>query len=268
MLRTRVIPALLLNNESLVKTVRFKRFTYVGDPCNTVRIFNELEVDELVFLDITATRENRAPSLKVLAAIADECFMPLAYGGGIRRFEDAKAILRLGFEKIIVNSYALERPAFISELSEHFGSQAVIASIDVRRTLFGRNRVYARSGRLNTGRDPVAWAQECESLGAGEILLTSIDREGTWQGFDLDLISSVTRAVKIPLIAHGGAGSVAHIGQAVREASASAVALGSMVVFQRKGMGVLVNFPDSAVIARAIGLDATRCSPILARRIS
>lgn len=256
MLRTRVIPALLLNEESLVKTVQFKRFSYVGDPCNTVRIFNELEVDELVFLDITATRENRRPSLKLLAGIADECFMPLAYGGGIRRFEDARAILRLGFEKIIVNSFALETPTFISELSDHFGSQAVIVSIDVRRNLFGKNRVYARSATVNTGRDPVAWAQEAQSLGAGEILLTSVDREGTWRGFDLDLVSSVTRAVDIPVIAHGGAGSVADIGQVVKQAAASAVAVGSMVVFQRKGMGVLVNFPDPAEIAKAIGSDA------------
>lgn len=256
MLRTRVIPALLLNDESLVKTVRFKGFTYIGDPCNTVRIFNELEVDELVFLDITATRQKRAPSLKLLASIADECFMPLAYGGGIRRFEDAREILRLGFEKIVVNSFALEEPPFITELAEHFGSQAVIVSIDVRRNLYGKKKVYARGGTVNTGRDPVAWAQEAESLGAGEILLTSVDREGTWEGFDLDLVKSVTHAVNIPVIAHGGAGSVADIGQVVREASASAAAVGSMVVFQRKGMGVLVNFPDPAEIANAIGSDA------------
>jgi cyclase len=244
MLRVRVIPALLLRDESLVKTVRFGRFTYVGDPCNTVRIFNELEVDELAFLDITATRERRAPNLRLLADIANECFMPLSYGGGIRTFEQAEAILRMGFEKVVINSYALERPAFISELADHFGSQAVVVSIDARRNLLGHAQVYGVSGTRNSRKDVVAWAREVEALGAGEILLTSIDREGTWEGFDLPLVRSVTSAVNIPVIAHGGAGSVADIAQVVAEAHASAVAVGSMVVFQKKGMGVLVNFPD------------------------
>ena len=251
MLRPRVIPALLLRNESLVKTTRFGHFTYVGDPCNTVRIFNELEVDELVFLDITATRDARSPNLSLLADIANECFMPLAYGGGIRRFEDAEAIFRLGFEKVIVNSFAFHQPQLISRISTHFGSQAVIVSIDVKRNLFGRNKVYARAGTVNTSRDPIEWAQEVESLGAGEILLTSIDREGTWQGFDLDLVGGVATAVNIPVIAHGGAGNLADLGKVVNQASASAVAVGSMVVFQKKGMGVLVNFPDAADIAKA-----------------
>jgi cyclase len=252
MLRTRVIPALLLRDASLVKTVRFGRFTYVGDPCNTVRIFNELEVDELVFLDITATREQRAPNLALLADIADECFMPLGYGGGIRRFSDAQSVLRLGFEKVIVNTYAEENPSFITELADHFGSQAVIVSIDVNRNLWGQNRVSTRSGTRNTHRDPVAWAQEVESRGAGEILLTSIRREGTWEGFDLVLTKAVTDAVRIPVIAHGGAGSLDDISQVVDTAGASAVALGSMVVFQKKGCGVLVNFPDPAQLAQRL----------------
>lgn len=252
MLRTRIIPTLLLRNESLVKTVQFGKFTYVGDPCNTVRIFNELEVDELVFLDITATMEGRSPNLKVLAAIANECFMPLGYGGGIRRFEDAKAIFKLGFEKVIVNSHAAEDPAFISRLAEHFGSQSVIVSIDVKKGLLGGYQVRTRSGGKSTGRDPVEWAKEAEARGAGEILLTSIDREGTWEGFDLDLIRPVAQAVTIPVIANGGAGSVEHIGHAVRQGAASAVGLGSMVVFQKQGMGVLVNFPDQAQLRKVL----------------
>lgn len=252
MLRTRVIPALLLRNESLVKTVRFGKFTYVGDPCNTVRIFNELEVDELVFLDITATREDRSPNLALLADIANECFMPLGYGGGIRSFDDAQAILKLGFEKVIVNSSAVENPRLVTELADHFGRQAVIVSIDVKRNLLGRHTVRTRSGTHNTGRDPVEWAHEAEQLGAGEILLTSIDREGSWDGFDIDLIKSVTDALQIPVIAQGGAGLLAHIGAVVRDAAASAVALGSMVVFQKKGMGVLVNFPDPLHLAKVL----------------
>lgn len=251
MLRTRVIPVLLLRNESLVKTVRFGKFNYVGDPCNTVRIFNELEVDELLFLDITATTEGRSPNLRVLADIANECFMPLGYGGGVSNFESAKAILGIGFEKVAVNSFALEHPELVTRLAEHFGNQSVVASIDVKKDLLGRHRVYSRSGTKSTGRSPVEWAQELEALGAGEILLTSMDREGTWAGFDLELVRSVTQAVSVPVIAHGGAGSLAHVAQAVRE-GASAVALGSMVVFQKKGMGVLVNFPDEAALRETL----------------
>lgn len=261
MLRTRVIPALLLRDASLVKTVRFRKFTYVGDPCNTVRIFNELEVDELVFLDISATREQRSPNFELLADIANECFMPLAYGGGIRRFEDAERILRSGFEKVIVNSHIEENPSFISELAAHFGSQAVIASIDVRADALGHDRVYTRSGTRNTHRAPVAWAREVESRGAGEILLTSIDREGTWAGFDLPLVRSVTGAVRIPVVAHGGAGCLDHIAQVVDEAGASAVALGSMVVFQKKGCGVLVNFPEPGQLAGKLGQASARNEP-------
>jgi len=244
MLRTRVIPALLLRNESLVKTVRFDKFTYVGDPCNTVRIFNELEVDELLFLDIMATREGRGPNLKVLAEIANECFMPLGYGGGIRTLADAKAVFDIGFEKVAVNSYAAENTTFITQLSEHYGSQAVIASIDVKKDYFGRNRVRTNSGRGKTRLYPVKWAQKLEALGAGEILLTSIDREGTWSGFDLDLVKAVTDAVNVPVIAHGGAGLAEHVSDVVNSAGASAVALGSMVVFQKEGMGVLVSLSD------------------------
>ena len=169
--------------------------------------------------------------------------MPLSYGGGIRTIDTAKAIFDIGFEKIAINSFAMEKPEFISQLSEYYGSQAVIASIDVKKNFWGNHTVRTRSGKYKTKYDPVVWAKELESLGAGEILLTSMDREGTWDGFDLDLVKSIATAVNIPVIAHGGAGTVAHIGEAVTKGGASAVALGSMVVFQKKGMGVLVNFP-------------------------
>ena len=244
MLRTRVIPALLLNDESLVKTKNFGKFTYVGDPCNTVRIFNELEVDELVFLDIFASRKGRGPNFELLVDIANECFMPLGYGGGIKTFDDAHRILRMGFEKIIINARALEKPEFISELAKHFGSQAVIVSIDVKKDVLGHYRVFTHGATKNTHRKPLEWAQEVERLGAGEILLTSIDKEGTWDGFDIGLTKLVADGVGIPVIAQGGAGCVDDISKVVHEGAASAVALGSMVVFQKKGMGVLVNFPD------------------------
>lgn len=244
MLRTRIIPALLLRNESLVKTVRFGNFTYVGDPANTVRIFNELEVDELLFLDITASFEKRRPNLKVLADIANECFMPLGYGGGIQSLDHAKAVFDIGFEKVAINTHAAANPALIGDIARHYGSQAVIVSIDVKMGFFGIQTVRTLSGKRNTRRDPIAWAKEVEQMGAGEILLTSINQEGTWDGFDLELVKRVADAVAIPVIAHGGAGTVDHIQQVVKDAHASAVALGSMVVFQKKGMGVLVNFPN------------------------
>jgi len=243
MLRTRVIPTLLLRNESLVKTKQFGKYVYVGDPANTVKIFNELEVDELIFLDITASIEKRSPNLKVLSEIAEECFMPLAYGGGIKSLDDAKAVFDIGFEKISLNSEIIHNPNLISQIAKSYGSQAVIASIDVKKSLFGKNTVRSVSSRNKFNSTPTVWAKELERLGAGEILLTSVDREGTWEGFDLDLVKQVADAVDIPVIAHGGAGSTDHILDVVKKANASAVALGSMVVFQKKGMGVLVNFP-------------------------
>ncbi len=252
MLKTRIIPCLLLRDESLVKTVRFKKFGYIGDPANTCRIFNELEVDELAFLDITASQENREPNYKILQEIADECFMPLSYGGGIRTVKTAERIFTIGFEKIILNTSPLENPGIIPALANAFGSQSVIIAVDVRRGMWGTYQVYGRSGTRNQRRHPVELAREAERLGAGELLLTSIDREGTWQGFDTELIAQVTASVSIPVIAHGGAGSVDHIGEAVKEGHASAVALGSMVVYQGEGLGVLVNFPDKNELERAV----------------
>lgn len=252
MLRSRIIPVLLLRNESLVKTVRFDKFSYVGDPCNTVRIFNELEVDELIFLDIMASRDGKSPNLRLLAEIADECFMPLAYGGGIRTFDQAKSVFDIGFEKVALNSHALNNPRLITDIADHYGSQAVIVSIDVKKKLLGGETVKNMGGSVNTYLDPVVWARKAEKLGAGEILLTSIDSEGSWQGFDVDSVAEVASAVNIPLIAHGGAGSMDDIAKVITEAKASAVGLGSMVVFQKKGMGVLVNFPDKEVLDRVL----------------
>jgi cyclase len=251
-LRVRVIPCLLLKQGGLVKTVRFRSPAYIGDPINTVRIFNELEVDELAFLDITATVEDRAPDFDMLQRIADECFMPLSYGGGVRDVRTAERILQIGFEKLILNSAPFDNPQLITDLARRFGSQAIIVSIDVTKNLLSGYRVASHSATQVRALRPVAWAREVERLGAGEILLTSVEREGTWQGFDVPLTASVSEAVGIPVIAHGGAGSVEHIGEAVRSGGASAVALGSLVVYQSKGMGVLVNFPDKASLTRAL----------------
>ena len=244
MLRTRIIPILLLRNESLVKTIKFNKFSYLGDPANTVRIFNEIEVDELIFLDIMASRKKRKPNFRILNEIASECFMPLCYGGGISNLEQAKKIFDIGFEKISINTQANINPGLITEIANYFGSQSVIASIDVKKNIFKQDKVITISNTKNTKKNPILWAKEVEELGAGEILLTSIDREGTWEGFDLNLVRQFTDNVSIPVIAHGGAGNIDHIKDVVINANASAVALGSMVVFQKKDMGVLINFPD------------------------
>ncbi|GMU52082.1 MAG: imidazole glycerol phosphate synthase subunit HisF [Candidatus Xenobia bacterium] len=255
MLRTRVIPCLLLKDGGLHKSVKFKlpASSYVGDPINAVRIYNEKEVDELLFVDITATVEGREPGFKLAEEIASECFMPVAFGGGIREIDHVRQLFTLGIEKVVVNSYALERPEFITEVARYAGSQSLVVSIDVKKSFFGKYKVFGRGGRQRTGRDPVDWAREVERLGAGEILLTSMDRDGTGQGYDLELLGQVTRAVRIPVIACGGAGTVEHFGQAVREGGASAVAAGSMVVYYGRNRAVLINFPERSALESVLG---------------
>lgn len=243
MLRTRIIPCLQLRHGSLVKTRQFGKFEYIGDPANTCRIFNECEVDELAIVDIAASVDGRGPEFKVLEELADECFMPVAYGGGITDIREAERVLRLGMEKVIIGTAAFERPELMTEIADAFGSQCLIAAIDVAGA-DGRWRCRSRSATVDQSPSPVDWARRMEDFGAGEILLTSIEREGTWSGFDKALIAAVSEAVDIPVIAHGGAGADRDIVDAVDECGASAVALGSMVVFQKKGMGVLVNFPE------------------------
>jgi cyclase len=252
MLKTRIIPCLQLIDQALVKTVKFGKFKYIGDPINTVRIFNELEVDELCFLDIRATVDNRIPNLKILKEIANECFMPLSYGGGVKDRETAIKILSIGFEKIILNTAAFKNPLLVTQIADYTGSQSVIGSIDVMRNRWGKYNIYTHDGTLKAHLDPVEWAQKLEMLGAGELLITSMNQDGTWEGFDLNITREISDAVNIPVIANGGAGSITHIRNAVIEGKASAVALGSMVVFQAKNMGVLVNFPDKSELSEKL----------------
>lgn len=252
MLTKRIIPVLLLRNGALVKTIKFGKFDYIGDPCNTLRIFNELEVDELFLLDIDASRIGKLPNFNLLEEISDECFMPLGYGGGITSLDFAKRVFDSGFEKVALNSSALENPSLITEIANHFGSQSVILSIDVKKSLLGKPSVFSHSGKKRWAISPESWAKRGEELGCGEILLTSIDREGTWSGFDLDLVCKVVEVVDLPVIAHGGAGEMEHISTVLVQSGASAVALGSMVVYQKKDMGVLINFPDKAEMSVAL----------------
>lgn len=252
MLRTRVIPCLLLQNQGLVKTVKFKNPTYVGDPINAVKIFNDKEVDELIFLDIAASRTGQSLNFDVIRSIASQCFMPFCYGGGVRDIETARQIFSLGAEKVAVNSHALQRPQFIREAADLFGSQSIVAAIDVKKTLFGSYRVYDSRRGAATDLDPVRHAVAMEQQGAGEILLTSVDRDGTQQGYDLELIRRVTAAVGIPVIACGGAGTLQHFAEAVKEGKVSAVAAGSMFVFYGKHRAVLINYPDVAEMERLL----------------
>lgn len=253
MLRTRVIPTLLLRDGALVKTVNFDKFQYIGDPANTVRIFNELEVDELVVLDILASKEHRKIDFDTLAEIAEEAFMPLAYGGGISSFEDAQRIFTIGFEKVIINSSLFLNPKLIKDLASHFGSQSIVGSIDVKRNFFNKLEVVSHSATKSAKLSPLNWALELEKLGIGELLLTSVEKEGTWLGYDLELIKEISDSLSIPVIANGGAGSLNDIEQVVKESGASAVAVGSMVVFQKKDYGVLVNFPDRVELEKRLG---------------
>lgn len=251
MIRPRVIPCLLLKNEGLVKTVKFKDPKYLGDPINIVRIFNDKEVDELIFLDITATVENRRPNFDVLGKITSECFMPLGYGGGIRDVNDVKKLLSMGVEKIVLNTSAVENPSLIRAAADYAGSQAVVISMDVKKTLLGKYEVCIRSGKKNTGLDPVKFAIEMEKQGAGELFVNSIDRDGTMQGYDLELVSRVADSVTVPVVACGGAGNIQHLADAI-QAGASAAAAGSMFVFQGPLRGVLISYPAQEELRRVI----------------
>lgn len=242
-LEPRVIPCLLLSGSQLVKTRRFAEPTYVGDPVNVLSIFNSFEVDEIVLLDIDGASRRAPAPLDRLRQYAEECFIPLAYGGGLTTIEQMRAVLAAGYEKVVVNTLLAEEPSVVREAAAVFGSQAVVASIDV----VARDGAYAvvvRGGTAEVGAAPVAWATRAAELGVGEILLTNVDAEGTMEGFDLELIRDVAGAVEVPVIAHGGAGRRAHLRGPVIEAGASAVAAGSLFVFQRSRDSVLINYPS------------------------
>lgn len=251
MLKTRVIPSLLLRNGGLVKTRRFTDAVYVGDPINAVKIFNDKEVDELAFLDIGATPAGRGPDFELLEAIAAEAFMPFGYGGGIRTVDEVHRLLTLGIEKVILNTAAFDDPGLVGACAEVAGSSSVVVSIDVRTDLFRRRRVMVAGGTRAAGRDPVEMALEMQRRGAGEILLNSIDRDGMGSGYDLRLVSEVSSAVSIPVVALGGAGSLEDMRKAV-EAGASAVAAGSFFVFHGPHRAVLISYPDYKTMERML----------------
>lgn len=253
MLKNRVIPCLLLKNRGLVKTIRFQSPAYVGDPINAVKIFNDREADELVLLDIDATIEQRAPDFGFIESIVSEAFMPVGYGGGVGRIEYVHALFRLGVEKVIINSAAVTDTDFVKRAAEQFGDQSIVVSIDVKKRWFGQYEVFAESGTKRTRLNPVDHAVRIAESGAGEILLTSIDRDGTLQGMDLDLIRAVARRVRVPVVACGGVGRLEDVRDAIHLAGASAVAIGSLFVYFGKHRAVLINYPSSDEVARALG---------------
>lgn len=231
MLKTRIIPTLLIRDVGLVKGVAFDSWRRVGAPMQAVKVFNMRDVDELVLLDIGAIRNGQEPDYELVESLAEECMVPLTVGGGVLDSEMVRRLLLAGADKVSINSVAFENPSVISESAKLFGVQCVVASIDCRRNQDGSHECYSHCGTIATGREVVTWARELESLGAGEILLTSIDRDGTMEGFDLDLIRKVTSEVSIPVIASGGAGGYEDIEQAISQGGASAVSASSIYLF-------------------------------------
>lgn len=243
MYRPRVIPVLLLKNNGLVKSVKFKDYRYIGDPINAVKLFNDLGADELVFLDILATKEKRSISLDFVRRVGDEANMPFSVGGGIKNLTEIQQILSAGAEKVIINSFASENPGFIKEASGVFGSSTIVVSIDTKKNLFGKELIWSNSGSRSRVFDPVSFAKIMEDNGAGEIIINSIERDGMMQGYDIPLIRKISEAVRIPVVALGGAGSNSDLRKAIFEGFASAAAAGSLFVYHGPRRAVLVNFP-------------------------
>lgn len=243
MLKTRVIPCLLLKNSGLVKTRQFKNPIYIGDPINSVRIFNEKEVDELIFLDITASIEKKEPNFEFIKQIASEAFMPFAYGGGIKSLYHIETLFNIGVEKVVLNTSAFENPKLIMEAARLFGNQSIVVSVDYKTNFWGKKEVYIKSGTVNTKVDLLTYVKRKQDEGAGEIFLNSIDRDGMFLGYDINTIKQVSTVLNIPLIACGGARSLDDFKLAVKEGGASAVAAGSMFVFQGVHRAVLITYP-------------------------
>jgi cyclase len=255
MLSGRIIPCLLYDGAGLVKTVKFKSRVYVGDLTNAIKIFNDKEVDELIILDIDAMRQGREPDYRMIELAASQCFMPLCYGGGIRTLDQIRRILSLGIEKVSINTAAVEDPDLVSKAAAYFGSQAIVVSIDAKSGMFGGYSVQVSGGRGAGKLDPVEHARRVAALGAGEILITAIDRDGMMRGYDLDLVRSIVEAVDVPVIACGGAGSIDDLVAVLRKAGASAAAAGSLFVFYGPHRAVLISYPATDEVAKRMAQD-------------
>ncbi|HIQ27994.1 MAG TPA: glycosyl amidation-associated protein WbuZ [Sulfurovum sp.] len=253
MLQTRVIPVLLLQNKGLVKTVKFKNPKYVGDPLNAIKIFNEKEVDELIFLDIDASKKGMEPDYELIKDFASECFMPVCYGGGITNIEQIKKIFTLGIEKISINYFVLKNDELIKKAVEIYGSQSIVVAIDIKKSLMGKYQIYDHTKKKNLKTPFLEYIKHIEELGAGEILINNVDLDGTQKGYDIDLLKQVVNYVKIPVIACGGAGELKDFQTAKKEANVSAVSAGSFFVFQGKHNAVLITYPKYQELEKLFG---------------
>lgn len=249
----RIIPVLLLKDRGLVKTTKFQQPVYVGDPINAVKIFNEKEVDELIILDISATRQQYEPRYEYLREIVSECFSPLGYGGGVRTIEHIKKIVQSGIEKVVINTACCSEPEFLKRASGDFGSSTIVAAMDIKKNIFGKYSVYTHAGTKSTGFDPVRHAVNLQQLGAGELFVNNIDLDGTMKGYDHALIRRIVDAVDIPVIVCGGAADHEDLYKAIKESGASAAAAGSIFVFQGKHRGVLITYPEYEKIRQGLG---------------
>lgn len=244
MLRPRIIPCLLVSDKGLVKTSHFKDPKYVGDPINAVRIFNEKQVDELTILDIDASVENREPDYKMIEHWAAECRMPLCYGGGVKTAEQAQRIFNLGVEKVAISSAAIEDPTLVSKMAERAGSQSVVVIIDAKKKIFGGYEVYTHNGKKATGKNPFELAKQLEILGAGEIVINSIDTDGAMKGYDMALAEKIRANTSLPLTVLGGAGSLHDIGKLINKFGIIGASAGSLFVFKGVYKAVLINYPS------------------------
>ena len=247
MVLKRIMPCLLLKEKRLVKTVNFNNPDYIGDPINAVKIFNDKEVDELVLLDINASKINSEIDFDLLSDFAAECFMPLAYGGGVKTIDDFKKLYRLGIEKVIVNTLLFDNPSIVKEAVKSYGSQSVVASVDVIKNKINDYSIFSHSGRENE-KTLNEFIDYTISLGIGELLLTSVNQEGTWNGYDTEILDFVNKKINIPLIANGGCGNIDNLKDILYKNNIQAAAIGSMTVYQKKDMGVLVRFPRRSQI--------------------
>lgn len=246
MLRPRIIPCLLLHNKGLVKTVNFKEGKYIGDPLNAVKIFNEKEVDELMFLDIDASVESREPDFELIRNLAMESNMPICYGGGVKTVEHAKKIISLGAEKVAVSSAAVEDATIISRMAEAVGSQSVVVVIDVKRKgFFNKYEVVIHNGKKATGLQPAEFAVKCEKAGAGEIVINNVDEDGVMKGYNISFFKEIRSAITIPMTVLGGAGKLNDISSAIKELGTIGAAAGSLFVFKGKYKAVLINYPNA-----------------------
>ena len=243
MLRPRIIPCLLVKDKGLVKTVNFKNPKYVGDPINAVRIFNEKQVDELTVLDIDATAENREPDYRMIENLAAECRMPLCYGGGVKSPEQAQRIFSLGVEKVAISSAAIQDPSLVTRIAERVGSQSVVVIIDVKKKLLGGYEVYINNGKKAIGKNPFDFAKQLEDLGAGEIVVNSIDQDGVMKGYDMVLAEKMRSVTSLPLTVLGGAGTLPDIGKLIHKFGIIGASAGSLFVFKGVYKAVLINYP-------------------------